>query len=104
MAFIFCRSCEWNQDDFRTMHYNFWNYHFGHGGFAWGLICPRIVRGDAPCGPMFSWFAILRSMYHFLRSTWRMKWRTEKAFQESYRGPEKWPLCPKCGNNSLAAD
>lgn len=105
MSYLHCHACEWEQDDFRTRSYNFRRYMLGRGGFAWSFIEPRFWEFDPPCRTRFSWVVLWIEILRWIRRTWHMKWRTNRAWKSAIaKNGGKWPACPQCHQRRLDID
>lgn len=128
MAYLYCHSCHWSQDDFwdfrvRVGGYSYfyfikwpvrvgWGYNpfsaFLSEVFGWhGYWRPRRVDYDDYCAKdngwgrrdPHSWWLIGRSFRCMIRNLKSQRWRTYDEFK---RDPDK--RCPRCGSDDLDID
>ena len=107
MAFVYCRKCDWSQDDFWSKSYNPMN-----SPSDW---IDQIIKYDLnePLAGHFDSYALkemgLESktyreffMYELeknARKIKNMKWKTEKDFKD-----DQSPTCPSCGGTEFTMD
>lgn len=92
MTYIYCRECDWQQDDFWGRHYNpitkIWSYLKSYAR-------PRIIYFDFGDGlyAVFSWWFLTRKIWRELvKNIPNQKWWTYAAFTN-----DKRRRCPNCG-------
>lgn len=109
MSYLYCAKCNWSQE-FWSWGYNPLRY-FVCSMLPW-LWKPRIMNGDPPTFPCFSWWLLLKEACRALspRRYWNQKWWTWGSWQRAVRhegnkqGREAWPTCQVCQANALRVD
>lgn len=121
LAFIYCRSCDWSQDDF----WCFWRTgikpyrHWGYNPIRTLLesirenLIPRRIVHDEFCRRDYgwrrvdpcSWWLIWWHLKRTVRVLRKQHWWTWRAWTKAIeRNDGRWPPCPRCGKNELRMD
>lgn len=111
MAYVYCKDCGWEQDDFWDWKWTwkFWKWRaFGYNPIQciideikfWRK--PRLVECYIVSGEVkkrFSWFILFGEILRIIKRAKNMKWKTWREFEK-----DKEKRCPRCGSTNLVVD
>jgi len=108
MAYLYCHSCDWEQDDFYHNGYNPALYLASWNGYLFGKQFHRL---DEPFsedeqfvkdnGSITTREVIAREFAKVAKRIRNMKWVTYASFKNT---PDKDKICPNCGSKDLDID
>jgi hypothetical protein len=101
MTFIYCRHCDWGQDDFYD--WRLWKRYSYNPvtkilGYIKEYARPRFIKFDPGFrggGRFHSWDVMLFSIVRALREWYHMKWPTYRKWRKAYKSGKA--TCPTCG-------
>lgn len=114
MAFLYCRNCNWEQDDFWSLDYNpITCWIVKSFGFRYGNWRPHYIEFDDWYAKGMGWKSKRRHSWSLILSdlklSWtrfrKMKWWTQAAWKRAaVKNNNQWPPCPECGSDEIVVD
>lgn len=94
MSFVHCHTCEWEQDDFWSWHYNPVRCFLRDVAWLWRPRWIKMESGARDSEVVFTWRYLFRKAVLRLRTIWRMRWWTFQSWKrDRERGGGKCPSC-----------
>jgi len=111
--YIYCKNCDWSQDDFWSWSYNPLRYFVRESipSYIWPEIIIREKRIKENGQTVWkrwrvlSWVFLYERLIHTLKAPFKQRWWTYSSWKRAIRRNNGyWPNCPKCKHGRLACD